>query len=173
MASAELQTLIERLRERGVTQGADLQERRASYDALGASLPLPDGVRREPVEVDGVPGAWFVPEGAEDGPTVLYLHGGAYVLGSVISHQGLIAHLARAAGARMLAIDYRLAPEHALPASVEDATAAYRWLLARGLRPEQLAIAGDSAGGGLTAATLLALRDAGEPLPAAAVLISP
>ena len=173
MASVELQALIERLRERGVTQGADLQERRASYDALGASLPQPEGVRREPAQVDGVPGMWFIPEAAESGRAVLYLHGGAYVLGSFTTNLGLIAHLARAAGAWTLAIDYRLAPEHALPASVEDATTAYRWLLARGLRPEQLAIAGDSAGGGLTAATLLALRDAGEPLRAAAVLISP
>jgi acetyl esterase/lipase len=104
---------------------------------------------------------------------MLYLHGGGYVIGSLTTHRGLAGRLSQAAKARVLLIDYRLAPEHPFPAAVEDATAAYRWLLAHGCTPARLAIAGDSAGGGLTVATLVALRDAGQPLPAAGVCLSP
>jgi acetyl esterase/lipase len=104
---------------------------------------------------------------------VLYLHGGAYVIGGVHTHRGLTGGVSRSSGARVLSVDYRLAPEHPYPAAVEDAVAAYGFLLEQGIRPEAIAIAGDSAGGGLTVATLLALREAGEPLPAAGVLISP
>jgi phosphinothricin tripeptide acetyl hydrolase len=104
---------------------------------------------------------------------VLYLHGGGYVIGSPRSHRHLAAAIAGAAAARALLLDYRLAPEHPYPAALEDATAAYRWLLAQGIAPGRVVIAGDSAGGGLTVATLLALREAGVPLPAAGVCISP
>jgi acetyl esterase/lipase len=125
------------------------------------------------VEVDGTPGEWIGVTGKTGDTVILYLHGGGYVIGSINSHRELISRIARAAGARALAIDYRLAPEHPFPAAVEDATKAYRWLLKQGVAPEKIVIAGDSAGGGLTAATLLALRDAGDRLPAAAVCISP
>jgi acetyl esterase/lipase len=101
-----------------------------------------------------------------------YLHGGGYVMGSINTHRAMIARISRAAKARCLALDYRLAPEHPFPAAVEDATAAYRWLLAEGYKPNKIVIAGDSAGGGLTLAAVLALRDAKTPLPAAAVPIS-
>jgi acetyl esterase/lipase len=104
---------------------------------------------------------------------MLYLHGGGYVIGSITTHRELAGRLSRAAAARVLIIDYRLAPEHPYPAAVEDATTAYRWLLQNGAMPARTVIAGDSAGGGLTVATLLALRDAGEPLPAAGVCLSP
>ncbi len=103
----------------------------------------------------------------------MYLHGGAYQLGSPATLRHLVAMLAAAAQAQALSVDYRLAPEHPFPAAVDDAVAAYRWLLAAGRDPASVAIAGDSAGGGLTLATLVALRDAGDPLPAAAVAISP
>jgi phosphinothricin tripeptide acetyl hydrolase len=104
---------------------------------------------------------------------VLYLHGGGYVIGSPRSHRHLAAAIAGAAGASALLLDYRLAPEHPFPAAVEDATAAYRWLLDQATAPERIVIAGDSAGGGLTVATLLALREARVPLPAGGVCISP
>jgi acetyl esterase/lipase len=104
---------------------------------------------------------------------ILYLHGGGYVLGSPKSHERLVGHIAKAAGCRALNVDYRLAPEHPHPAAVTDATAAYRWLLGQGYRPEQIAISGDSAGGGLTLATLLAIKEQGLPQPAAAVPLSP
>ncbi len=104
---------------------------------------------------------------------ILYLHGGGYVMGSINTHRELGQRLSRAAAARVLLIDYRLAPEHPHPAAVEDATRAYRWLLSRGVSPSRLVVAGDSAGGGLTVATLLAARDSGLPLPAAGVCLSP
>ncbi len=104
---------------------------------------------------------------------MLYLHGGGYVMGSLATHRKLAGDISRAAGARVLLIEYRLAPEHPHPAAVDDAVAAYRWLQAEGFDAARLAIAGDSAGGGLTIATLVALRDAGDPMPAAAVAISP
>jgi acetyl esterase/lipase len=104
---------------------------------------------------------------------VLYLHGGGYCLGSLASHRALVARLSAEAKARVLSVDYRLAPEHPYPAAVDDAVAAYRWLLSEGVAADRIAIAGDSAGGGLTLATLLALKDAGDALPAAAVPLSP
>lgn len=133
---------------------------------------LPKGMQYQPVDANGVPGIWFLPDEAEDG-VMLYLHGGAYALGSVNAHREFLSRLTTAIGKRILAIDYRLAPEHPYPAAVEDAVTAYRWLLEQGIAPAQIVIAGDSAGGGLTLAALLALRDDGQPLPAGGVCISP
>lgn len=132
-----------------------------------------EGVRVREAVVGGVAGEWVTPAEGTDGATVLYLHGGGYALGSPASHRHFTAHLARRTGAACFVPDYRLAPEHPCPAAIEDATGAYHALLAEGASPERLCIAGDSAGGGLTLTTLLALRDAGATLPAAAVLISP
>ena len=113
------------------------------------------------------------PATAQPGRMVLYLHGGGYVIGSPRSHRHLAAAIASAAAASALLLDYRLAPEHPFPAALDDAVAAYRWLLDHGVAPGGIVIAGDSAGGGLTVATLVALRDAGLPRPAAGVCISP
>ena len=125
------------------------------------------------VDAGGVPAEWVTPMEGFGERVVLYLHGGAYVAGSPRSHRPLLAGLSRALNARVLAIDYRLAPEAPCPAAIEDVVAAYQWLLERGHRPEQLTIAGDSAGGGLTVTSLLALRDLGARLPKHAVLLSP
>ncbi len=143
--------------------------------AMAAAVPrrAPRGVRCEPVTIGGLRGEWLIPEEVERERVLLYLHGGGYCIGSIDSHRGFIARLARYAGMRALAIDYRLAPEHPFPAALDDARAAWRYLLDRGVDPERAAIAGESAGGGLTMATLLATRDAGEPLPATAVVLSP
>jgi acetyl esterase/lipase len=134
---------------------------------------LAPGTKIASVLAGGVKADWFTTPESEDDRVILYLHGGGYSFGSPTSHRGMISRLAKAARARVLALDYRLAPEHPFPAAVEDSTAAYRWLLAQGYRPIKIAISGDSAGGGLTFATLVALRDARVPLPAAAVPISP
>jgi acetyl esterase/lipase len=136
-------------------------------------LEFPPDVKQEPVRASGVPGFWFTPPAPRPCAAILYLHGGGYVMGSVATHRSLIARIARASGVRCLAIDYRLAPEHPFPAAIEDACASYRWLQAEGIPASGIVIAGDSAGGGLTLGTLVALRDAGERLPAAAVCISP
>ncbi|MGK2914135.1 MAG: alpha/beta hydrolase [Porticoccaceae bacterium] len=146
---------------------------RDNFARTTRSFTAPADTLVEAVDVDGIPAEWVSAPGVEQDRVLLYLHGGGYVIGSLDSHRGLVARLSKAANCRALALDYRLAPEHRYPAAVEDATKAYRWLLARGIAPGKLAIAGDSAGGGLTMATLVALRDAGDPLPAAAAPISP
>ena len=148
-------------------------ERRAQYERAEKVFPTPPDVKVERVNVPAAPAEWLRPPSAVPGRVVLYLHGGGYVIGSPRSHRHLAAAIAGAAGASALLLDYRLAPEHPFPAAVEDATAAYRWLLDQAIAPEHIVIAGDSAGGGLTVATLLALREARVPLPAGGVCISP
>ena len=148
-------------------------ERRAQYERAEKVFPTPPDVKVERVNAPVAPAEWLRPPSAEPGRVVLYLHGGGYVIGSPRSHRHLAAAIASAAGASALLLDYRLAPEHPYPAAVDDATAAYRWLLDQAIAPARIVIAGDSAGGGLTVATLLALREAGVPLPAGGVCISP
>jgi phosphinothricin tripeptide acetyl hydrolase len=148
-------------------------ERRAQYERAEKVFPTPPDVKIERVNAPAAPAEWLRPPSAAPGRVVLYLHGGGYVIGSPRSHRHLAAAIAGAAGASALLLDYRLAPEHPFPAAVEDATAAYRWLLDQAVAPEHIVIAGDSAGGGLTVATLLALREARVPLPAGGVCISP
>jgi phosphinothricin tripeptide acetyl hydrolase len=172
MASSELEIVVGLLRSNPPLQGDDIHSMRASMDALTGALPPPEGVTLEAADAGGVPAEWATLDGADSEATIVYFHGGGYTLGSIQSHRPLMARLARATGARMLSVGYRLAPEHPYPAAVEDALAAYRFVLASGVPPSRIAIAGDSAGGGLTAACLVALRDAGDPLPAAGVCIS-
>jgi epsilon-lactone hydrolase len=149
-------------------------EMRAGIESMLGSQALIDGTTVETVDVGGVPSEWVRPATvvASDA-CVLYLHGGGYAIGSCNTHRPLASHLAARAGLAVLVIDYRLAPEHPYPAAVDDALTAYAWLLARGFDPARIVVAGDSAGGGLTLATLLALRDRGLPLPALGVAISP
>lgn len=173
MPSQQLQTIIQVLRSGPNFVDLSIDEQRAAMDALTSQFRLADDVAHEPVNAGGVPAEWIFTPGADAERVIYYLHGGGYVIGSIKTHREMISRLSRAAGARALAIDYRLAPEHLLPAAVEDSTAAYRWLLSTGVDPARLVIAGDSAGGGLTVATLVALRDTGDPLPAAAVCLSP
>ena len=143
------------------------------YDQAERAFPLAADFEVTNVVMRGVPGEWLRSPGAESA-LVLYLHGGGYVIGSPRSHRHLAAAIARAATGTALLPDYRRAPEHRFPAAVDDAVAAYRWLIDdHGAHPGSVVIAGDSAGGGLMLATLLALRDAGVPLPAAGVGISP
>jgi len=173
MASEQLQTIIQVLRSQPAQEGLTFEEMRAGFEQVTSFFPVPADVRCEPVDAGGVPAEWIMTPQATAERVVFYLHGGGYTTGSVNTHRELISRLSRAAGARVLAIDYRLGPEHPFPAAVEDATTAYRWLLGNGVEPTRIIIAGDSAGGGLTVATLVALRDAGGPLPAAGVCLSP
>lgn len=146
---------------------------REAYDGLGAIFPPAADVTLEAVNANGVPAEWSSTPGAARDRVIMYVHGGGYVIGSIKSHRHLVTELGRAAGTRALSVDYRLAPEHPFPAAVDDALSAYRYLLAQGFKPGNIAIAGDSAGGGLTAATLVAIRDAGLPQPACGFCISP
>jgi phosphinothricin tripeptide acetyl hydrolase len=151
----------------------DLHKERVELDKLGAMFKLPKGVAVEKVSAGGVPGEWLTPAGVVDNRVILYLHGGSYTCGSCNSHRSMVSNIAIAAKARVLLLDYRLAPEHPHPAGVEDAVAAYKWLLDGRADPKRVFIAGDSAGGGLAVALLVKLRDAGIPLPAACVCLSP
>ena len=150
-----------------------IEQRRAQYERAERVFPTPPDVKIETVAAPARPAEWLTPPGVRTDAVVLYLHGGGYVIGSTRSHRHLAAAIARAAGTRALLLDYRLAPEHPFPAALDDAMAAYQWLLAQGIAPARVVVAGDSAGGGLTMATLLALRDRGLPRPAGGVCISP
>jgi acetyl esterase/lipase len=173
MASDSLNMIVQMLRAQRTLQEPSVEQMRTGMEAMVQMAPVPADVERVSVTANGVPAEWVSTPGVDPQRVVLYLHGGGYVIGSINTHRDLAQRISRAAAARVLLIGYRLAPEHPHPAAVEDATAAYRWLLAQGVSPAKLAIAGDSAGGGLTVATLVALRDAGQPLPAAAVCLSP
>jgi acetyl esterase/lipase len=127
----------------------------------------------EAITIGAIPAQWFKPKSATDDTTILYFHGGGYVLGSVDSYRELLARIAVTCGVRVLAIDYRLAPEHPYPAALDDCLAAYRWALSSGIAPKHLLLAGDSSGGALAVATLVAARDRGDVLPRGAILISP
>ncbi len=151
----------------------DVQKRRDAYESLTAKFVTNPLIRCTPDRINGMAVEWLDPPDVQSDRFILYLHGGAYCLCSINTHRSMTGHIAAAAGARALLIDYRLAPEHPFPAALEDAVSAYHALLDRGVAPENIVIAGDSAGGGLALAALVSLRDADVPLPAAAVCISP
>ena len=146
---------------------------RRTFEALAAFTPLGRGVERRHDTRAGRPALWVTPRGVSPRRTMLFFHGGAYLFGTPKEYVDLVGRLACAGGLRAVSVDYRLAPEHPFPAALDDALAAYRALLAQGVAPEDVVVAGDSAGGGLTAALLVALRGAGDPLPRAALLLGP
>src|SRR6266487_5670494 len=162
MADRGIEVVRARLAKLPPADSLTLAERRAQYERAEKVFPIPPEVKVERVTAPVAPAEWLRPPSAEAGRVVLYLHGGGYVIGSPRSHRHLAAAIATSSGASALLLDYRRAPEHPFPAAVDDAVAAYRWLLevAR-VDPKSIAIAGDSAGGGLAVALLLALRDAG------------
>ena len=171
MADPEILAIREAIAKR--PRPAEIAEMRANTDARGIAFGLPADVKVEKVSANGVPAEWTSTPGAAADTALLYLHGGGYVIGSLDSHRHMVAELGRAAGMRTFAIDYRLAPEHRFPAAVDDTVAAYRWLLAQGVKPNRIVVGGDSAGGGLVIGAMLAFRDAGLPMPAAGWCISP
>lgn len=130
-------------------------------------------VQLQPITAGGVPAEWLIPPGAPADRALLYFHGGAWFMGSPSSHRRLVSHLALLSRVRALSIDYRLAPEHPFPAALDDCQAAFDWLQTTGIPAHKIVVAGDSAGGNLALALLVARRDAGQPLPAAAVALSP
>ncbi|TDT97619.1 acetyl esterase/lipase [Streptomyces sp. 846.5] len=176
MTQTQLEAVQYMLRNRPVLDlAADLTEQRRLFDAMRESTPLPKGTTTADGQLGGVPVVLTgssISSGSSE-PVVLYFHGGGYVLGTAATGVALAAGLAARAGGRGISVGYRLAPEHPFPAAVEDALAAYRALLDDGVPPSRIAFAGDSAGGGLAVAALIAARDAGLPLPSAAVAFSP
>ena len=152
------------------SRSTPIAQMREDWDSLFGSAAVNASI--ESVSADGVPAQWIDAAGARRDRAVLYFHGGGFQVGSTRSHRELMACISEAAGCRVLGVDYRLAPEHRFPAALHDACAAFDWLLAQHFRPADIALAGDSAGGGLALSTLLSLRDAGRAMPAAAVLMS-
>ncbi|MCG8542744.1 MAG: alpha/beta hydrolase [Alphaproteobacteria bacterium] len=150
-----------------------LAEMREGYETYGRFFPPEPGVEPQPVSAGGVPAAWLAAPQAAADRVVLYLHGGGFRLGSITTHLSITSRLTDAAAARVLALDYRLAPEHKFPAQLDDARAAYQWLLDQGIAPTRIAVVGDSAGGGLTISLQLDLRARDLPLPSCSVAISP
>ncbi len=173
MSQQQLDKLLKIFARQAELGTMSIEQERAFLDDGGARFVVPDDVVLEPTNADGIPAEFLTAAGANPEQVVLYLHGGGYVIGSIKSHRYLMQNVSRTTGARTLGIDYRRAPEHPFPAALDDALKAYRWLLNQGFAAKNIAIAGDSAGGGLTLSTLLKLRDLGEPLPAAGALISP
>jgi acetyl esterase/lipase len=173
IATAPIDLAIARIRAvyRNWNRDTTVARMRSDWDAaFGGSTA---SVTCERVSAGGVDGEWISPADTPLDKAILYFHGGGFRIGSVVSHRDLIAQIALASGCRVLAINYRLAPEHRFPAALDDALAAYGWMLDRGLRPDNIAFAGDSAGGNLVLSAMLALRERGLPLPVSAVLMSP
>lgn len=167
MASEALEATIAMLRELTLLTGDPVADRQM----ISTSSEMPEGIPHEMVTVADRAAAWIT-DGARDDAAMLYLHGGGYVLGGIGTHGGLGAQLSAATGLSVLVLDYRLAPEHPYPAALDDALAGIDWLADRGIDPARIVVAGDSAGGGLTLATLAALRDRGTDV-AAGVALSP
>ena len=178
MPSQAMRDAIDTIRSRQQSSAGQapptLEERRAAFTPGDRLYPVPDDVLVTEMNAGGVPAHWLTAPGADAGRVLLFLHGGGFEFGSVRSDGELAARLGRASGMRVLFPEYRLAPEHPFPAAIDDVLAAWRWLRSgQALGARSIAVAGDSAGGGLAVALLVATRDAGEALPAAAVLMSP
>jgi monoterpene epsilon-lactone hydrolase len=178
MPSQAMQDVIDALRDQQKASASQapptLEQLRTDFAPAGRLHPVPDDVLVTQVTAGGVPAHWLAAPGADTGRVLLFLHGGGYELGSLRSDGELAARLGRASGMRVLFPEYRLAPEHRFPAAIDDVLAAWRWLrTGQDLSARSIAVAGDSAGGGLAVALLVATRDAGQALPAAAVLMSP
>ncbi len=173
MTVQELDALVTLLTDRPQPENPPPSEMRERFEKLAMFLPMPDDAEVTAIDAGGVPSEWVSAPGVTGDRVIFYLHGGGYVIGSVNPHRRLAYDLSKAADARVLVVDYRLAPEHPFPAAVEDAVAAYEWLIAQGTNAGSIAIAGDSAGGGLAMACMLSLKDRGTALPACAVPMSP
>jgi len=161
------------LRDAPLDLGGEVAEQRIIFEEMMAAIPSPADVTTSSATLGGIPVVNVEVADADHASVIFYLHGGAYAIGTAASSVGLASDLARRAGARLVTVDYRLAPEHPHPAAIDDAVAAYRGLLDSGVAASAIAIAGESAGAGLAAATVVALKHAGLPQPTGAVLMSP
>jgi acetyl esterase/lipase len=173
MTQQQRQALDELLRHGPLDVGGEITKQRAIFHEMISSIPLPADVSAKQGELGGVPVVTVETPELDSSRVVLYFHGGAYALGSASDSVGLASDVSRRVGAPAISVDYRLAPEHPFPAAIDDALAAYRALLADGVPSEKIAFLGESAGGGLVAATLLALKDTDLPQPSSATVFSP
>ena len=171
MAQSEIEAIRTLLSSK--PRPVEWRERRKRLDEVGSVWPVADDVKITSVDVDGVPGEWSIVPSSDPSQVVMFFHGGGYCSGSIVSHRRLVTEAGRAAGARTLAIAYRLAPEHPFPAAYDDVLTAWRFLRDRNIPAAHIAIGGDSAGAGLALALIGRLREAQEELPGCAWLISP
>jgi acetyl esterase/lipase len=148
-------------------------ERRQRLDEVGSVWPVAEDITLDPVDMDGLPGEWSIAPASDASRVLIYLHGGGYCSGSILSHRRMVTEAGRAGALRTLAVGYRLAPEHPFPAALDDALKAWRFVRAQGLPARSIAVGGDSAGGGLAVALINRLKEAGEELPSCAWLVSP
>jgi monoterpene epsilon-lactone hydrolase len=161
------------MRQAPLDLNGDLASLRSGFEEVMRYVPVPDDVQRVDIDLGGVSAIQVSIDGADSSNLILYFHGGVYVIGSAAASVPLVADLSRRTNAMVVTVDYRLAPENPYPAAVEDARTAYEGLLSQGVEPSSIAIAGESAGGGLAVALLLAIRDADLPMPSSAFLMSP
>ena len=173
MSTEQRDNLDAILRQSAFPFDSDVSEQRRLLAEFASAQPLPPGVKVTAAALGGVPTAEITVDGIEPRHVVLYFHGGVYVIGDAFQAAGLASQIGRRTRAKVISVDYRLAPEHPYPAAVDDALAAYQALLEGGTAPSGIAFAGESAGGGLAIATLVNARDHGLPLPAAAFVMSP
>ena len=173
MASPEFYDLVKRMRSRPRPENQTIDQARTGFIAVSRNFKPDSDASFEAVDAAGVPVEWVATKASKSLPVILFFHGGGYCIGSAQTHRDLVSRRCTASGARALSVDYRLAPENPFPAAVDDGVAAYRWLRSQGIPARSIVIAGDSAGGGLALATLLALKEAGDELPAGGVCMSP
>ena len=173
MSTEQRETLDAILRQSAFPVGSDVDEQRRHLRELVSAQPLPGDVTVTAAALGGVPTAEITVEGVEPRHVVLYFHGGVYVIGDAFLAADLASQVGRRTHAKVISVDYRLAPEHPYPAAVDDALSAYEALLQNGIAPVDIVFAGESAGGGLAIATLVNARDHGLPQPAAALVMSP
>lgn len=175
MSSKELRATVEIMRsQQGIANsGLSIEQRREMMEESQAAIATPADISVTEVDIDGLPGCWISAPGARNDTVVIYYHGGGYVMGSLKTHQELMGRISRVCKAKVLGVDYRLAPESIYPAAVDDGVKSYQWLLDQGNSPSKIMLAGDSAGGGLAVATLLSLKQNSIVLPAGAFLFSP
>ncbi|MCB1616924.1 MAG: alpha/beta hydrolase fold domain-containing protein, partial [Pseudomonadales bacterium] len=176
MPKLDLLKIVREIQDKLQLDGGDLQQNRLAFDRHGAIAALPEPCKITPVSLnEKLTGEWIDARTivGEADTVLLYLHGGGFSVGSATSHRQLTAYISRAAESSVLSLNYRLTPEHRFPAALEDTLTAYEWLIAQGYPPQKIAIAGDSAGGGLAMASLLEIRNRKLPQPGGAVGISP
>ncbi|KUN04455.1 alpha/beta hydrolase [Streptomyces yokosukanensis] len=173
MSEQQRRDLDEMLRHAPLDVGGDVAEARVVFHEMMTSVPLPPDVTAVPGQLGGVPVVTVDTPGSDPSRVLLYFHGGAYAIGSAADATSLAADVSRRSGARAVCVDYRLAPEHPFPAAVDDAVAAYGALLDQGVPGARIALVGESAGGGLAVATLVAVRDSGMSQPSSAAVFSP
>ncbi|MCZ6642486.1 MAG: alpha/beta hydrolase [Gammaproteobacteria bacterium] len=172
-AMREMSAMVRAMREENPVGVGDVETMRADMETQQAMLAMAEDLTREEIDLGGQPGCRISAPDVRTDRAVLYLHGGGYVMGSTRTHQELMGRISRSANAMVYGLDYRLAPEHPWPAAVDDAVAAWDWLLASGIDANHAVVAGDSAGGGLSVALLLAVKEQSKSMPAGAILFSP